>query len=269
MIRNKTSYPLVMIVAAAGLGRRMGTAFATTPKPIIQDPVTSRPLLHHMMDRVSRAGNLDEVVIVGRREAGAGKRVAQCAKNRQADKQPAVRLCLPQLRGPTHALMIGLQCGFRKTEAHYLLTMGDTLAERYPSFEGLDYDVLIGVNARLQTQWKKFTPLWEVGGDAIFTATPQARVWGIRGVYLLRSHAAQSVLTLLRQEWRKYKQGCPLEFRERWDRNGEMHLSWVWPEVVKQGMRIGVTDLGEVAEVNTPEDLVDLGRLVAGESLLE
>ena len=56
---------MVLILAAAGRGSRLGELTIDTPKPLVVEPIFRKPILAHIFERLEVEGALEHVILVG------------------------------------------------------------------------------------------------------------------------------------------------------------------------------------------------------------
>lgn len=128
------------VLLAAGKGTRMAELTRTVPKPLL--PVAGRPILHHVLERLSKAGVEEAAIVIGYQGDQIRESLAGHPLRIEFLEQPVVN-------GTGSAALLARDFAGQDP---FLLTFGDILSTP-EDYRGLAASLTPGSSAVLGVQW--------------------------------------------------------------------------------------------------------------------
>jgi NDP-sugar pyrophosphorylase family protein len=259
---------MIIALAAGGKGSRMGSSWAKIPKCLIPDPVCGKPLLGHLLERVGAHCRMERVIVAGSSETDNGRKVVDYVERFPFSERPEITYLEGAHLGVAYAFYLTVrEIAESGRPGPLLFTVSDTLAQSYSCMTKSVQAVTLGVIQHGDDARKKHTVIGTSRNGMIVFDHPQPeqhQLWSIAGIYQLEPAAIEHAYRLMRDVLTNEPEN-PAYFI--WDKGKKAYkMTWVWQALQKQGLTVGIADLGSVAELNYPEHLVDLGRLVSIET---
>jgi CTP:molybdopterin cytidylyltransferase MocA len=241
-----------LILAAAGQGSRMGPLGAHLPKALIREPTSHQPLLHHIYKRIEAESSLDHIIIVGASDSPSAGMIAESTKVFPFKLRPEVSVVLGDRRGVGFAFLLGLERAVSLGLENTLLSVADSVATTYGQLTRQNGSVVVGVTRSYAEGGKQHsTILVDSDGWLRPLSAPQSRcsARNVAGMYALRGDAITEYIDIFREELLRNSH------QDAMNAKGEYRVSWVWESFQERGYSVRTADVGEIAEINFPEDL--------------
>lgn len=242
-----------LILAAAGRGSRLGELTMHTPKSLVVEPTTGRPLLSLMLEGLVRCGPLDHIAIVGSHDVERNRAMVRFVEEFPFLQKPHVHLVEGDARGVGYAFLLGAQRLLEYGVDDAICSVADSVAQTYAPVVNAEGAVLIGVTAPDPGSNKAFTSIFVSSDGSVLPEcrTEHAQQRRIaRGVYRFKSGALSEYVSIA-QHGLIHRNGDPQVMNAL----GEVRVTWIWREMQQRGALVKAADLNSVAELNVPEDL--------------
>jgi NDP-sugar pyrophosphorylase family protein len=242
---------MTLVVAAGGIGSRVRELTGDVPKCLY--PILGKPILFHLVDKLSQAMDLDRVVVVGKEGNPYGERIADALKRYLLERGSEVSLVTTAGKGVGHSLWAGVQRALDAECKRAVLTVSDTLVEEYGPLVSSSAPIAIGISPNPAGP-KQYT-LVGVNGDLApqFEPSPTEKVFAVSGVYAATGESLALFSELFREAARD-----PLAYPDISNEKGEFRVTWVWKEMMARTVQTRCELVGNLAELNTPSDLAPM-----------
>ncbi len=242
-----------LIIAAGGRGSRLGQF-----KPLAFDPVHKKPMLHHVMTRIIDAfPQIDRVYISCSTDETEKRDLIDFLTTCTLPVQ--LNLVMGERKGVGYAFHLAMQAASNFSSADTILTVCDVLAQDYSGLaRGGEKDILLGAIPHVDGAKKQRTVVSPDAQGFVKFGTFTSERYALAGIYKVPARAFISFADLLEAGIK----GRLVDFNIQ-NARGEFRVTWAWRKMAQMRFLIRLANLGQIAELNEPEDFEDIGRLLS------
>ena len=237
-----------VVIAAAGSSSRFNADQQRGPKSLF--PIEGKPLVAHIIDRIGKESELDNVLVVGAVGRPDGERVFDFLCEHLKNNSTRVRYVATTPQGYGYALWAGANELVRKGEGATptLMTPCDTLVQSYGALLHHSAPVVLGVSRAPEGARKVYTSVCiSEDGQVSFDASQSGQI--LTGHYRLDHLALEEFAATFERAISGIKRP-PGAINAR----GEYSVSWIWKEL-QTTYPVAAAPVGAFAELNFPEDI--------------
>ncbi|MEA3494370.1 MAG: hypothetical protein U9R38_08345 [Candidatus Margulisiibacteriota bacterium] len=248
---------MLLTMASAGRGSRLGNMACRRPKTLIE--VKGKPILAHIIDRVREQFPLKGVITTSRLGTNGAWQFAEFMEKHYAGSGISFANVAGEPRGVGYAFFLAMGLVGRTPPQDIILSVSDVLARDYSVLGRSKFDVLIGAIPFRESRKKQRMMIGRSpDGNVLFDASSVVlrRCYANVGIYCVKRSAFSAFHTTFSDRMLNHSSDLFLK-----DAKGEYRMTWIWQELQRQGIKIGIADVKAIAELNHPEDLPDFERI--------